>query len=72
MTPCSLANSYQHFGGSCCFHIQGGPRTVRCVEEAAGFVWRGKSGLGDKCCDSTEAASVVGMVVGRKNQKNEE
>jgi hypothetical protein len=42
------------------------------VEEAAGFVWRGKSGLGDKCCDSTEAASVVGMVVGRKSQKNEE
>jgi len=31
-----------------------------------------KSGLGDKCSDPTEAASVVGMVVRRTHQKNEE
>ena len=31
-----------------------------------------KSGLGDKHSDPTEAASVVGMAVGRTHQKNEE
>jgi len=23
MTPCPLVNSYQHFGGACCLHLQG-------------------------------------------------
>ena len=22
-TPCQLVNSYQHFGGDCCLHLQG-------------------------------------------------
>jgi len=32
----------------------------------------GKNGLSDECSDPTEAASVVGMVVGTTHQKNEE
>jgi len=23
VTPCRLVNSYQRFGGACCFHLQG-------------------------------------------------